>query len=58
MPDFVYFDSSDESSMDSNGEDSFADAEGLVWLEDGKGYASSVDDILVIQDDSSDDSSS
>ena len=37
--------------MDSNGESS-ADAGGLVWPEDGKRYASSVDDILVIQDDS------
>ena len=42
--------------MDSNG-DSSADAEGSVWPEDGKGCASSVDDILAIRDDSSDDSS-
>ena len=56
VPDFVYFDPNDESSVDSNG-DSSADAEGSVWPEDGKGCASSVDDILAIQDDSSDDSS-
>ena len=57
MPDFVYFDPSDQSFVDSNW-DSSADAEGSVWPEEGKGCASSVDDILVIRDDSSEDSSS
>ena len=36
MPDFNYFDSSDESSAYSNG-DSSRDAEHLVWPEDVKG---------------------
>ena len=57
MPDFVYFDPSDQSFMDSNW-DSSADAEGSVWPEEGKGCASSVDDILLIRDDSSENSSS
>ena len=43
--------------MDSNGNSS-ANAEGSIWLEDGKGYASSVDDILAVRDDSSDGDSS
>ena len=47
VPDFVYFDPSDESSVDSNW-DLSAYAEGLVWPEDGKECASSVDDILAI----------
>ena len=57
VPDFVYFDSSDESSVDSNW-DSSAYAEGSVWPEDGKECASSVDDILATREDSSEDSSS
>ena len=48
---FTLTQATSETSVDSNGESS-ADAGGLVWPEDGKRYASSVDDILVIQDDS------
>ena len=57
MLDFAYFDPSNQSFVDSNWDPSL-DAEGSVWPEEGKECASSVDDILVIQDDSSEDSSS
>ena len=55
--DFAYFDPSNQSFVDSNWDPSL-DAEGSVWPEEGKECASSVDDILVIRDDSSEDSSS